>query len=94
MVANQELFSLSHCIESIVVDDVPSRGTLDGGGSLGRGSLEDVANFGWNDDCGLLVNSSRGIIYASQEEDFAEKAGLAAKQLQAEMERILAEKHF
>ncbi len=58
------------------------------------GSLEDVANFGWNDDCGLLVNSSRGIIYASQEEDFAEKAGLAAKQLQAEMERILAEKHF
>lgn len=31
------------------------------------GSLEDVANYGWNDDCGLLVNSSRGIIYASTE---------------------------
>ena len=36
-------------------------------------------------DCGLLVNSSRGIIYASQESDFAEAAGAAAKALQQEM---------
>ncbi|MGB0915151.1 MAG: orotidine-5'-phosphate decarboxylase [Crocinitomicaceae bacterium] len=58
------------------------------------GSLEDVANYGWNKDCGLLVNSSRGIIYASQEKDFAEKAGLAAKDLQSQMAKILDEKQF
>lgn len=58
------------------------------------GSLEDVANYGWNKDCGLLVNSSRGIIYASQERDFAEKAGDAAKALQQQMSVILEAKNF
>ncbi|GAB5419301.1 MAG: orotidine-5'-phosphate decarboxylase [Crocinitomicaceae bacterium] len=58
------------------------------------GSLEDVANYGWNTDCGLLVNSSRGIIYASQELDFATKAGEAAKALQVDMARILNAKNF
>lgn len=58
------------------------------------GSLEDVTKFGWNDDCGLLVNSSRGIIYASKELDFAEKASLEAKKIQQEMEQILREKSF
>ncbi len=58
------------------------------------GSLEDVANYGWNDDCGLLVNSSRGIIYASQGEDFAEKAKKSAKDLQSQMAKILDEKQF
>ena len=58
------------------------------------GSLEDVANYGWNNDCGLLVNSSRGIIYASQNPDFAEKAGHAAKTLQENMESILDSKNF
>lgn len=58
------------------------------------GSLEDVANYGWNSDCGLLVNSSRGIIYASQDGDFAEKAGIAARDIQLEMAAILSEKKF
>lgn len=58
------------------------------------GSLDDVANYGWNNDCGLLVNSSRGIIYASQDTDFAEKAGEAAKALQGQMSKILTEKNF
>lgn len=58
------------------------------------GSLEDVASYGWNDDCGILVNSSRGIIYASEGEDFAEKAANAARELQKSMAQILAEKHF
>lgn len=58
------------------------------------GSLQDVAEFGWNKDCGLLVNSSRGIIYASQGDDFAEKAAAEAKKLQQEMEEILKEKNF
>lgn len=58
------------------------------------GSLEDVANYGWNEDCGLLVNSSRGIIYASQEVDFAQSAGAAAKALQEQMAAILDKKNF
>ncbi len=40
-------------------------------------------------DCGLLVNSSRGIIYASNGEDFAEAAAMAAKKLQEEMAKEL-----
>ena len=49
------------------------------------GSLEDVCKYGLIKDCGLLVNSSRGIIYASQSNDFAEKAAEKAKELQAKM---------
>ena len=56
------------------------------------GSLEDVATYGWNDSCGILVNSSRGIIYAGNEEDFADKARLAALDLQSQMAKILKEK--
>lgn len=58
------------------------------------GSLEDVANYGWNTDCGLLVNSSRAIIYASNEKDFAQKAKEEAQKLQQEMEAILIDKKF
>ena len=55
------------------------------------GSLQEVAHNGMNSRCGLLVNSSRGIIYASSGLDFAEKAGLAAKEVQMEMESLLKE---
>ena len=54
------------------------------------GSLADVCQFGLNKECGLLVNSSRGIIYASNGEDFAEKARGEALKLQQEMEQILS----
>ena len=53
------------------------------------GSLEDVATFGMNDSCGLLVNSSRGIIYASNGTDFAEKAGEKAQELAEQMKALL-----
>lgn len=53
------------------------------------GSLEEVAKYGMIDDCGLLVNSSRGIIYASKGEDFAEAAGNEAKKLRDEMSELL-----
>ena len=56
------------------------------------GSLKEVARFGLNNDCGLLVNSSRGIIYASNKEDFAERAREEALKLQQEMS-ILLEEH-
>ena len=49
------------------------------------GSLQEVCKYGMNKDCGLLVNSSRGIIYASVDENFAEIAGEKAKELQQEM---------
>ncbi|MNG68471.1 orotidine 5'-phosphate decarboxylase [compost metagenome] len=50
------------------------------------GSLEDVCKYGMNKDCGLLVNSTRGIIYASKGRDFAERAREEALKLQKEME--------
>jgi orotidine-5'-phosphate decarboxylase len=53
------------------------------------GSLEEVSKYGMNSMCGLLVNSSRGIIYASSEKDFAQKAGEEAKKIQVEMEGYL-----
>lgn len=49
------------------------------------GSLQEVCKYGMTKDCGLLVNSSRGIIYASNKEDFAEVAGQKAHELQQEM---------
>ncbi|RZJ58178.1 MAG: orotidine 5'-phosphate decarboxylase, partial [Flavobacterium sp.] len=53
------------------------------------GSLEDVCKYGITKDCGLLVNSSRGIIYASKGEDFAEAARAEALKLQQQMEAEL-----
>lgn len=53
------------------------------------GSLKDVSEKALNKDVGLLVNVSRAIIYASQKEDFAEEAGIIAKQYQYEMEKYL-----
>lgn len=53
------------------------------------GSLSDVAKFGMNSTCGLLVNSSRGIIYASGEKDFAKAARKEAEKLQEEMKELL-----
>lgn len=55
------------------------------------GSLEDVARYGMIDECGLLVNSSRGIIYASSGRDFAEAAGEAARELARQMKALLPE---
>ena len=60
-------------------------------GSQG-GSIDEVTKYGMNDECGLLVNSSRGIIYASTEIDFAEKAREEAQKLQFKMDILLSEK--
>lgn len=56
------------------------------------GDLQAVADNGLNEECGLLVNSSRGIIYASKESDFAIKAGEKAHEMQQQMSKILKEK--
>ena len=49
------------------------------------GNLQDVCKYGMNDNVGLLINSSRGIIYASQNDDFAEAAAKKAEELQLQM---------
>ena len=53
------------------------------------GSLQEVCRYGMTKDCGLLVNSSRGIIYASNDDHFAEVAGNKARELQQEMDEEL-----
>lgn len=53
------------------------------------GSLEEVAKYGMNKQCGLLVNSSRGIIYAGKGKHFAENAHEEALRIQQEMEKLL-----
>lgn len=53
------------------------------------GSLNEVVKYGKNEQVGLLVNSSRGIIYASQEKDFAQAARAKALELQEEMAGLL-----
>ena len=53
------------------------------------GSLQEVCKYGMNDTIGLLINSSRAIIYASSGEDFAQKAREEALKMQQEMEMIL-----
>ncbi|PIB30296.1 orotidine 5'-phosphate decarboxylase [Gaetbulibacter sp. 5U11] len=56
------------------------------------GNLQDVCKYGMSKNVGLLINSSRGIIYASQKEDFAQAAAAKAKDLQQQMEVILDNK--
>jgi orotidine-5'-phosphate decarboxylase len=56
------------------------------------GSLQEVCKYGMTRDCGLLVNSSRGIIYASGGEDFAQAAARAAQELQQQMAVELAQR--
>ncbi len=70
---------------------VPNHFLLVPGVGAQGGSLQEVAQNGLNSKCGLLVNSSRGIIYASKGKDFSEKAGEAAKEVQLEMEKLLQE---
>ncbi len=77
------------CIRKIVPDNF----LLIPGVGFQGGSLEDVSKFGMNKDCGLLVNVSRSIIYAGNNEHFAEEAAIIAQQYQYEMEKYLNTMH-
>ena len=68
---------------------VPDHFLLVPGVGAQGGSLEEVCKYGMNSECGLLVNSSRGIIYASNGEDFAEVAAQKAEELQKQMDQEL-----
>lgn len=71
---------------------VPNHFLLVPGVGAQGGSLEEVAEYGMNNECGLLVNSSRQIIYADKSEQFAEAARKEARSVQKKMEAILKEK--
>lgn len=68
---------------------VPNHFLLVPGVGAQGGSLEEVCKYGMNGDCGLLVNSSRGIIYASSGNNFAEVAKEKAKELMVQMDTEL-----
>ena len=71
---------------------VPDHFLLVPGVGAQGGSLDDVSYYGANENIGLLVNSSRGILYASNGPDFAEAAGKKAMELQTEMQKFLVGK--
>ena len=68
---------------------VPNHFLLVPGVGAQGGDLEELSKYGLNENGGLLVNSSRGIIYSSKERDFAQSAGSKAKAIQEEMKRYL-----
>ena len=70
---------------------IPNHFLLVPGVGAQGGSLQDVAQYGMNSDCGLLVNSSRGVIYAGSGLDFAEQSKAAAQTIQKEMAVLLSE---
>ena len=69
---------------------VPNSFLLVPGVGAQGGSLEEVCKYGLTKDCGLLVNSSRGIIYASNGTDFAEAAAREAQKLQQQMAAVMS----
>ena len=73
---------------------VPDHFFLVPGIGVQGGNLREVCKVGMNEQVGLLVNSSRGIIYAGNGEDFAEKANEQASEIQSEMTEILREKNI
>lgn len=68
---------------------VPDHFLLVPGVGAQGGSLSEVAKYGMNSHCGLLVNSSRGIIFASNKEDFAQVAGEKALEIKTQMKTLL-----
>lgn len=70
---------------------VPDNFILVPGVGAQGGNLEEVAKYGMNNKCGLLVNASRSIIFASQETDFAEQVAKEAFKLQQQMSKLLAD---
>ena len=68
---------------------VPNHFLLVPGVGAQGGSLEEVCRYGMTPDCGLIVNSSRGIIYADSTEQFAEVAAAKARELQQQMATLL-----
>jgi orotidine-5'-phosphate decarboxylase len=73
---------------------IPNHFLLVPGVGAQGGSLAEVSHYGMSKDCGLLVNASRAIIFASDKENFAEEAQAVAKQYQTEMAGYLQKLSF
>jgi len=73
---------------------VPEHFLLVPGVGAQGGTLETVAKYGMTNKCGLLVNSSRGIIFADNSENFAKTAGEKAREMQQEMAQYLSERNL
>jgi len=73
---------------------VPDHFLLVPGVGAQGGDLNAVARYGLNDHCGLLINASRSILFASAGTDFADKAAMEAKSMQEEMKTILHRNHL
>jgi orotidine-5'-phosphate decarboxylase len=73
---------------------VPDHFLLVPGVGAQGGSLEEVAKYGMNSKCGLIVNSSRAIIFADNSENFDKVADEKAHEMQLEMEKYLSEKNL
>lgn len=73
---------------------VPGHFLLIPGVGVQGGSLQEVVRYGMNEDIGLLVNSSRAIIYASNDKDFAEKARTEAVKVRDDMKALMLEYHL
>lgn len=88
---NENMMFVVGATKSQMLDDirkiVPNHFLLIPGVGAQGGNLQDVCKHGLTKDIGLLVNSSRGIIYASADTDFAEKAGSEAKKIALEMQQ-------
>lgn len=69
---------------------IPNQFLLVPGVGAQGGNLKEVCKYGLNSQVGLLINSSRGIIYAAQDKNFAQAAAESARKLQAQMEAILS----
>jgi len=82
---SHELFDLA---VQRVIDNAPDFLLVPGVGAQG-GSLEEVCRYGMNAQCGLIVNSSRAIIYADATEQFADVAGQKAREVQQQMAAFL-----
>ncbi len=73
-------------------EEAPTHFLLVPGVGAQGGTVEDVVKFGMTDEVGLLINSSRGIIYADNSENFANEARKKALQLQKTMEALLSDR--
>ena len=79
-----------HEMVSAIRESYPDHFFLVPGVGAQGGGLTEITRSGINKDCGLLVNASRAIIFASQGEDFAAAARLSGQRYQEEMSRLLA----
>ena len=91
--SNEEMMYVVGATQGAMFQDIrkvsPNSFLLVPGVGAQGGSLEEVAKYGMIEDCGLLVNSSRGIIYASNGEDFAEAAAKESAKLATQMSELL-----